>query len=102
MRPRSRPVQCDFAHTRKGMHMNHRRSCFSGDAERRDVMRQNSPTARKIALTALACVVSAAASAQEPQFKRVPDPDKVEWKGNPLGPGLQTAIIDGDPSKPGV
>ena len=38
----------------------------------------------------------------EMAFLRVPDPDGVAWKANPLGAFLQSAVIDGDPTKPGL
>ena len=29
-------------------------------------------------------------------------PDKIEWKTNPNNPGVRTAVVTGDPSKPGL
>jgi quercetin dioxygenase-like cupin family protein len=45
--------------------------------------------------------VPAAAQAEAPVVQKVQiQPDQLKW--NPGGPGIQTAIVLGDPSKPGV
>lgn len=57
---------------------------------------------RTCAALLLALGVAAGAYAQVPGDGVVKFPDKIEWKAPAVSPGPSTAVLYGDPSKPGV
>jgi quercetin dioxygenase-like cupin family protein len=69
---------------------------------REDVsMRYRTAVSMLCLLGVSAAVLTASAAQDEKGFVRI-TPEEVKWQDNPLIKGLQFAIIDGDPSKPGA
>jgi quercetin dioxygenase-like cupin family protein len=54
------------------------------------------------ALLVLATGMPAGAAELNPAAIAYTLPDKIEWKTNPSNPGVRTAVVTGDPSKPGL
>ena len=49
----------------------------------------------------LVMLVAPAFSEEEPTESKFITPDELVWIDNPLRPGAQMAVIEGDPKKPG-
>ena len=55
-----------------------------------------------LALALLATAGPAVAADLNPAAVAFTLPDKIDWKTNPTNPGVRTAVMAGDPSKPGL
>jgi hypothetical protein len=54
------------------------------------------------AILVLAAIAPAGAAELNPAAVTFTLPDKIEWKTSPTNPGVRTAVVTGDPSKPGL